>query len=104
MTTSAPASARATAEPAPIPRPAPVMTATWPSTLKRSRIMPENVTGSSFRRKASGSVGVPTADAVLLAGHPDGSCSDEHQAEPGDQQHQARTTGVRQVRTLRRRD
>src|SRR5690606_28279382 len=41
ITTSAPASASAAALPAPIPRPAPVTMATFPSTLKRSRIMAE---------------------------------------------------------------
>src|SRR4051794_26704259 len=51
-TTSAPASARASALAAPIPRPAPVTTATFPSTLKRSRIMRENVTRSSLTRTA----------------------------------------------------
>ena len=72
-TTSAPASASASALAAPIPRPAPVTTATFPSTLKRSRIMVENVTGSSFRvtgpaREALvGAACVDDADARTLS-------------------------------------
>src|SRR3954447_6645628 len=73
-TTSAPASARATALAAPIPRPAPVTTATFPSTLKRSRIMRENVTRSSSGWTSLRSPGFPRRPGVLWAGGQNFAC------------------------------